>query len=89
MSLTIFDSAFRPAIRFKRICSLGIEIQEFKGQLLMGLQGVSTEAELNEYLGKKRHELTKFSLALVDLFMPETVAVAKTGPEKTTRGKNK
>jgi len=51
--MTIFDSAFKPAERFKKACKIGIEIQNFKGQLLADLQQLSTEEELNKYIPQK------------------------------------
>jgi hypothetical protein len=75
--MTIFDSAFKPAERFKRACKIGIEIQNFKGQLLADLQQLSTEEELNKYIPQKRQKFTQFSMALVDLFLPETISASK------------
>jgi hypothetical protein len=73
--MTIVNSTFKPAERFKELCAIGIGIQKFKSDLLLSLESLpaANEDKLHEQVGKMRQDFSRYSTALSALFMPQNI----------------
>jgi len=71
--LTISNSILRPSERFVKACRIGIEIQAFKSDFLIGLEKMEQidEATFLDYVHDKREEFKQFQEQLIGLFLPE------------------
>lgn len=73
--MTIVNSTFKPAERFKELCGIGIGIQKFKSDLLLSLESlpIGNEDKLHEHIGKMRGDFSRYSTTLSTLFMPQNI----------------
>jgi len=73
--LTILNSIFKPGERFRSICSLGIQVDDFGSLALESLtripQDKLDELFLLALVDKRRKRLDSYRKQLIDLFLPE------------------
>lgn len=69
---TILNSIFRPSLRFREACLIGIGIERFRVDFLIDLKRLPqiNESALLELIDKKRKEFEAYQIQLIGLFMP-------------------
>jgi hypothetical protein len=75
--LTLLNSILKPGDRFKRVCKLGIGIEQLSDEFLVKLDRLQQPVEerrLDEITDKFIGELTPYKEQLIDLFLPESPA---------------
>lgn len=83
---TILNSIFRPSLRFREACLIGIGIERFRVDFLIDLKRLppNDEPALLDLIDKKGKEFEAYQIQLIGLFMPME-ATAQHDPTSDTK----